>query len=332
MFKKTMAFLMLSLILFFIYPAVESYNFKNGLNKNYANEWLNLYVMPNYDTTKIEQVNSAQSYSIGYNMGEPFEAEEENVEAVIDSEFGGEFHIIDTDGIFHILLVNDGKVTGLYTNNDEVSIDSINIQGMDRDSIRDVYDQPVKTVDKGGKHLVVENEEYDVFDINDKYVFFFYDVHEEDAVNGLLTVEKSEMKHSDSMYNHPSKEDNEILNFHLINATREKYDVAPLEHDSELSEAAGGHSRDMSDNDYFSHVAPDGSNLKYRIESMDISYRLAAENIAMGHTSPIFSHHSLMNSEEHRVNTLNETYTHMGIGVEYDDEEIPYYTENYIKK
>lgn len=331
MFKKTISFLMLSLVLFFIYPAVESYNFKNGLNKSYANEWLNLYVLPNYDTSKIEQVNSAQSYSIGYNMGEPFDTEED-VEAVIDSEFGGEFNIIDKDGIFHMLLVNDGEVTGLYTNNDEVSIDSINIQGMDRESVREIYDQPVKTVDKGGKHLIVENEEYDVFDLNDKYVYFFYDVYEEDGVNGLLTVKKSEMKHSDSMYNHPAEEDNAKLNHHLINATREKYGVPPLDHDSEVGEAARGHSVDMSDNDYFSHVAPDGSTLKNRIEAMDISYRLAGENIAMGHTSPIFSHHSLMNSKEHRVNTLKESYTHMGIGVDYNAEEVPYYTENYIKK
>ena len=332
MFKKTISFLMLSLVIFFIYPAVESYNFKNGLDKSYANEWLNLYVLPNYDTSKIEQVNSTQSYSIDYQMGEPFEAEAEDVEAVIDSEFAGEFNIIDEDGIFHILLVNEGEVTGLYTNNDEVSIDSINIQGMDRDSIREIYDRPVKTVDKGGKHLIVEHEQYDVFDINDKYVYFFYDVHEEDEVNGLLTVKKSEMRHSDSMYNHPSEEDNERLNFHLINATREKYGVAPLDHDPKASKAAGEHSRDMAANDYFSHNAPDGSTLKDRIESLDISYRLAGENIATGHTSPIFSHHSLMNSKEHRVNTLNDSYTHMGIGVEYDAEEVPYYTENYIKK
>src|SRR5699024_7708839 len=62
------------------------------------------------------------------------------------------------------------------------------------------------------------------------------------------------------------------------------------------------------------------------------SYRLAGENIAMGHTSPIFSHHSLMNSKEHRVNTLNDSYTHLGIGVDYNADEVPYYTENYIKK
>lgn len=332
MLKKAISFLMLLLVLFFMYPAVESYNFKNGLNKSYANEWLNLYVLPNYDTSKIEQVNSTQSYSIEYNMGEPFEAEEEDVEAVIDSEFGGKFHVIDKDGLFHILLVNDEEITGLYTNNDEVSIDSINIQGMDRNSIREIYDRPVKTVDKGEKHLIVENEEYDVFEIDDKYVYFFYDVFEEDTVNGLMTVKKSEMKHSDSMYNHPPEEDNERLNYHLINATREKYGVAPLDHDPVVSEAAGGHSRDMSEKDYFSHEAPDGSTLKSRNESLDISYRLAGENIAMGHTSPIFSHHSLMNSKAHRVNTLNDSYTHMGIGVEYNAEEVPYYTENYIKK
>src|SRR5699024_11906536 len=123
----------------------------------------------NYDTSKIEQVNSEQSYSIEYTIGESFEAGDHDVEAVIDSEFGGKFNIINKDGNFHILLVNEGEITGLYTNNEEVSIDSINIQGMDRDSIRKIYERDRKTVDKGSKHLIVENEEYDVFDRSEEH-------------------------------------------------------------------------------------------------------------------------------------------------------------------
>lgn len=330
-FRKLIYLTVLSLLALVIYPAAGTYDFRDGLNKDYAGEWLNMYVLPNYDTSRIEQVNSAQSFSLEYEIGEPFTADED-AEAVLGSEFEGEFHIINDNDIFHMLLVNEGEITGIYTNNDEVTVNDINIQGMDRRIIYEVYGEPVSTVDKGEKHLVVENEEYDVFEIGDIYVFFFYDLHEADQVNGMLIVDKSEMASGSGLYNHPSAEDNAQMNFHLINATRLKYGVGPLEYDAAVGEAARKHSMDMSANDYFSHVSPGGGTLKTRMMEMEIPFRLAGENIATGHTSPIFSHHSLMNSKAHRVNTLNDDYTHIGIGVDYNSDDVPYYTENYTKK
>lgn len=330
--RKTTTLIFMAVALFFVHPAYQSYDFNDGLNKSYAEEWLNLYILPNYDTSKIEQVESTQSHSVEYRMDAPVSLEDDEVIATAGSEYEGEFHILNDDDAFHMLLINDGRVTGLYTNSDEVSINSVSIQNMDRPLIREVYGEPVKTVDKGDKRLVVENSEYDVFEINDIYVFFFYDLHEDDKVNGLLTVKKSEMRHAESMYNHPSVSDNEQVNFHLINASRVKYGFESLEYDEDVGEAAGLHSTDMSDNGYFSHVSPDGGTLKERIEKQEIPYSLAGENIATGHTSPIFSHHSLLNSKEHRVNTLNDSYSHIGIGVDYDFEDVPYYTENYVKK
>jgi hypothetical protein len=331
MFKKLIYLMGLTMFVFFIHPAAESYDMKEGLNQDYAAEWLNMYILPNYDTSKIEQVNSTQSHSVEYDIGEPFNVEAGDIAVTIGSEFQGDFNIIN-NGVFHMVLVNDGMITGLYTNSDEVTVNSINIQGMDRDAIHDIYGDPVKTVDKGGKHLVVENDEYDVFEIDDIYAFFFYDLHESDKVNGLLVAKTSEMKAGDGMYNHPSVMDNEMMNYHLINSARLQYGTGPLEFDKGVGAAARKHSDDMADNTYFSHESPEGSTLKDRIVEEEVKFRLAGENIAMGHTSPIFSHHSLMNSKEHRVNTLNDTYTHVGIGVGYSTEEVPYYTENYIEK
>lgn len=332
MIKKLIYLSVLTVAAFFIYPAAESYDFREGLDKGYAMEWLNMYVLPNYDTSRIEQVNSTQSYSVEYEMGEPFNMDPEDTGAVIGSEFGGEFNVINENDIFHMLLVNDGLITGAYTNNDEVTINSINIQDMDRDRVIEVYGDPVNTVDRGEKHLIVENDEYDVFEVGDMYVYFFYDLHKADEVNGLLIVRRSEMESGSGLYNHPTVRDNEEMNYHLINATRIRYGIGPLDQHEAAGDAARGHSEDMADNDYFSHDSPGGGTLKDRLQAYDVRFRLAGENIAMGHTSPIFSHHSLMNSKEHRVNTLNETYTHIGIGVDYNSEDVPYYTENYIKK
>lgn len=330
MLKKLIYLAVLTVIAFFVHPAAGSYDFRKGLDGGYAMEWLHMYVLPNYDTSKIEQVNSAQSYSVRYEIGGTLAMAPGDTK-VVGSEYGGEFHIINENDIFHMLLVNDGRITGAYTNNDEVTVDSINIQGMDREGIHEVYGEPVGTVDKGEKRLIVENDEYDVFEIDDIYVFFFYDLHKADEVNGLLIVEQSEMENGE-LYNHPPAADNEEMKFHLVNATRIQYGAGALDHHDGAADAAGRHSEDMADNDYFSHDSPDGGTLKNRMEEQGVRFKLAGENIAMGHTSPIFSHHSLLNSEEHRVNTLNDAYTHFGIGVDYNSEDVPYYTENYIKK
>ena len=79
-------------------------------------------------------------------------------------------------------------------------------------------------------------------------------------------------------------------------------------------------------------IRPDGSTLKDRLINGSVDFRLAGENIATGHTSPIFAHHSLLNSPSHRVNTLNESFDYVGVGIEYDRENVPYYTENYLQK
>src|SRR5699024_12517207 len=80
------------------------------------------------------------------------------------------------------------------------------------------------------------------------------------------------------------------------------------------------------------HDSPDGRTLKDRLINGSVEFRLAGENIATGHTSPIFAHHSLLNSPSHRVNVLNDNFNHLGVGIEYNSDNIPYYTENYIQK
>ena len=45
-----------------------------------------------------------------------------------------------------------------------------------------------------------------------------------------------------------------------------------------------------------------------------ISYRTAGENIAMGQTTPEAVVNGWMNSEGHRANILNSSYTQIGVG------------------
>lgn len=310
-------------------PAVHSYDFKDGLNREYAVEWLETYVYPTYDMSTIHEINSAQTQEIEVAMEGEYDIDGQEV---LGSEYAGDFVVEEDYGRFRMVLVNDGLVTGAYTNSDDVSIDNINIEGMDRESVREAYGEPEESIKKGWKRLRVDSNEYAVYDLKDRYVYFFYDLHEDDKVNGTLVVMKEEVEAGKELYNHPEAVDNSRMNHLLVNATRHEYGVQPLEAYDAAGMAAQGHSEDMAENDYFNHDSPDGETLKDRVDAAGVEYRMAGENIAMGHTSPIFSHHSLMNSMEHRVNTLKPEFTHLGTGTAYNDEDIPYYTENYIQK
>ncbi len=329
MARRIAALLILYAALFFVLPAIQSYDFEEGLTEDYFNYWLEQNVIPNYDTAKIEQVHGTQETNIDYSLGSSFETDNASV---IHSEYEGDFVIMNQPGAFHMVLVRDGIVTGGYTNSGDVSFGKMSIEGMNRDKLREVYGEPVDYIRKQWKRLKVDHEEYDVFDAGNYYAYFFYDIHENYKANGMLIINKDEVIEINDLYNHPAREDNEEMHFNLVNATRAEYGYSLLERDSSADQVAYGHSSDMAENNYFDHDSPDGRTLKDRLINGSVEFRLAGENIATGHTSPIFAHHSLLNSPSHRVNVLNDNFNHLGVGIEYNSDNIPYYTENYIQK
>ena len=97
-----------------------------------------------------------------------------------------------------------------------------------------------------------------------------------------------------------------------------------------ISETARKHSVDMAINDYFSHENLQGLSPFDRMKEDDIKFRRAGENLAYGQSSSIFAHEGLMNSKGHRDNILIKDYSHLGIGVAFNEKSQPYYTENFF--
>ncbi|MFB9861302.1 CAP domain-containing protein [Salinicoccus siamensis] len=329
MIRKVFMIVILYFVWMFTAPVLQSYDFEEGMELSYLRGWLEENIYPSYNMDKIHQVNSDQTQEVEIALDNEYDT---TGKEHIGSEYEGEFYIESEPGVFHMVLVKDQRVVGAYTNSGDVSVETINIEGLEREQVDSIYGTPESTIKKGWKRLRVDNEEYAVYDINGTYVYFFYDLHKSDQVNGLLVVDKEAFGESSALYNHPEPADNSKMNHLLVNATRQEYGLEPLSWDEAASKAALGHSSDMVEKDYFNHDSPDGVTLKSRLESADVSYRMAGENIAMGHTSPIFSHHSLMNSPPHRENTLKASFTHLGVGTAYNEENVPYYTENYIRK
>ncbi|MCF6411145.1 CAP domain-containing protein [Pseudalkalibacillus salsuginis] len=100
----------------------------------------------------------------------------------------------------------------------------------------------------------------------------------------------------------------------LVNQERQKAGLAPLEVDPALTKMARAKSKDMIDNNYFSHNSPTYGSPFDMMKQFGITYNTAGENIA-GNSSVEGAHTSLMNSDGHRKNILGSQYTKVGIGI-----------------
>lgn len=100
----------------------------------------------------------------------------------------------------------------------------------------------------------------------------------------------------------------------LTNQEREKNGLQPLKVDNELSGVARDKSSDMQQNNYFDHNSPTHGSPFDMMDSYGIDYTSAAENIAKGQPTPEEVVDGWMNSDGHRENILDGSFTHIGVG------------------
>lgn len=100
----------------------------------------------------------------------------------------------------------------------------------------------------------------------------------------------------------------------LVNQERAAYGLSPLTLSTDLSDGARLKSQDMRDNRYFDHNSPTYGTPFEMMRSLGITYRAAAENIAMGYRTAEAVVDGWMNSPGHRANILSDKYTEIGVG------------------
>jgi len=113
--------------------------------------------------------------------------------------------------------------------------------------------------------------------------------------------------------------------FDITNIIRKRHGLNPLNWHDQTSKVAYDHSKDMKENEYFSHVSPTNGTLANRLEEGGILFTVAGENIAAQYVDGIEAVEGWLNSKGHRKTLLQKDYTHLGIGV-FDK----YYTQNFI--
>ncbi len=126
-----------------------------------------------------------------------------------------------------------------------------------------------------------------------------------------------------------SAKEQEMLN--LVNQARSNAGLSQLQVCSELTRAARAKSKDMIDNNYFSHTSPRYGGLEGLLRNFGISYRSAGENLAMNSSGSVSAaHNSLMNSPGHRDNILGSSYRFVGIGIHVKSDGSHYYTQLFV--
>ena len=115
----------------------------------------------------------------------------------------------------------------------------------------------------------------------------------------------------------------------LVNEIRAQRGLKELTYNWELSRVARYKSQDMKDKNYFSHTSPTYGSPYQMMKSFGITYRTAGENIAKGYATPQAVVDAWMNSEGHRANILNTSFTQIGVGYVADGN---YWTQMFIGK
>jgi uncharacterized protein YkwD len=116
----------------------------------------------------------------------------------------------------------------------------------------------------------------------------------------------------------------------LTNDQRVARGCRALRTDSRLTEAARAHSRDMVGRKFFSHTGSSGSSFVAREVAAGYPKRdAAAENIAWGYRTPKEVVNGWMNSAGHRANILNCASAAVGVGVVYNKNGAPYWTQDF---
>jgi len=115
----------------------------------------------------------------------------------------------------------------------------------------------------------------------------------------------------------------------LTNAERQKAGLKALQTDGNLMKSARQKSTDMATKGYFSHTSPTYGSPFDQMKANGVTYKSAAENIAMGQRTAAEVVKGWMESPGHRKNILTPGFTHIGIGY---DKNGNYWTQQFIQK
>lgn len=115
----------------------------------------------------------------------------------------------------------------------------------------------------------------------------------------------------------------------LTNRERTQRGLPALTPNWQLSRVARYKAEDLHNNNYFSHYSPVYGSPFDMMNSFNIHFTTAGENIAMGQRTPESVVSSWMNSAGHRANILNRGFSEIGVGY-FNSGGTPYWVQMFI--
>ena len=117
----------------------------------------------------------------------------------------------------------------------------------------------------------------------------------------------------------------------LVNQQRQQAGLAPLTVSAQLVQEAQIQSADMAELNDMDHVLPGAAlpTLQERAQYVGYNFSYLGENIAFNYPDDNSVMTAWMNSPDHRANILDANYTQIGVGIAYDSQGEPYYTQEF---
>ncbi len=132
-------------------------------------------------------------------------------------------------------------------------------------------------------------------------------------LSGLITIAGVEKQYPAVLGDSVSISVQDLVTY--TNLKRQSNGLAPLTLNKELSVAAGQKAQHMFAQNYWAHVAPDGTTPWVFIKDSGYEYLYAGENLARGFDSGTEVVDAWMESPTHRENLLSPNYTDIGFAV-----------------
>ena len=185
------------------------------------------------------------------------------------------------------------------------------------DVLKNLFEKIVKTTPETEKEEK-ESINEEIPEIPDEEPVFIPEWHEKEPENEQPEQQQPEhtpeipvYEEKEELYENENDYVNEILR--LVNKYRNDAGLSSVKLDENLCKAAQIRAEETKTS--FSHTRPSGKTCFSVLSDLGISYMGAGENIAYGQRSPNEVMTAWMNSEGHRANILNGSFTKLGVGV-----------------
>ncbi len=297
-----------------------------SIDENYYSE------VETINSTQSENILNYENIKIGYTKQQLINLLG-NPDRIDESEYDFKWYVYNNDlDNFFMVAIQDDEVVGMYSNSlNSIELNEIQLNKT-KDEIRKTYKPLEYKIKNNTKYLIDSNEEYDIIEVDNKYITLFYDVHNDNKICSYQIIKEKTEKNLKDMYPKESDYDLaksfELQMIDLINSIRSKNGLNQLYLSENATLSSRNHSEDMMVNNFFDHTNEKGENPSDRMKYQNINYKTAGENIAAGQTSAIFAHEALMNSLSHRKNILGN-YNYIGTGVVFGGYYNTYYTQNF---